>query len=331
MFSAGELPWHGLGINVQSKQTAAGALELAGLDWEVYFRPVYMAGQDETGKRVMRKIQERVATCRKNKDGGDHFLGVVGEDYQIVQNVAAFDFMDAIVGEGQAIYETAGAIREGRRVWILAKLPEGMTIGKKDHIDNYLLLANSHDGTLALQCRFTPVRCVCSNTLSLALSAQTPYQVKIRHSGNIKAKVNEARQLLGIAKTYFDEVGAVFNQFLMHKMNDTEVKNYFTDVFPAPKIAEGKKSTTPSFDAAITRHEKIISQLVHNHEAGAGSEMARGTLWGSLNAVSEFLDHDRYMNKPLNAERRFNSITTGSGWDIRQRAFGMAKELAGVS
>ena len=182
MFYTREKPWHGLGTMVMEAPTSARALELAGLDWRVEQRPV----QTEDGIELKGFFANIRSTDQK-------VLGVVTDKYRVVQNEDAFAFTDALLGEG-VTYETAGSLQEGRKVWLLAKLPHRYIISG-DEITPYLVFSNSHDGSGAIRVAMTPVRVVCNNTLNLALeTAKRSWSAA--HIGNLAGKMQDARQTL---------------------------------------------------------------------------------------------------------------------------------------
>ena len=181
MFYAGrEKPWHGLGTQVEEAPTSADALRLAGLDWTVQRKPIQVCGG--------RKVDNFFANVRSS-DGA--VLGVVSDRYQVVQNAEAFAFTDALIGgEGQVHYETAGSLMGGRKIWLLAKLPDTEIVG--DKTEPYLCFSNTHDGSGAIRVCMTPIRVVCNNTLNIALNgAKRAWSV--RHTGDIQAKLQEGK------------------------------------------------------------------------------------------------------------------------------------------
>jgi phage/plasmid-like protein (TIGR03299 family) len=167
-------------------------------------------------------------------------LGVVGDGYKIVQNVEAFSFFDHVVGEGQAIYHTAGALNLGQRIWILAKLPKNIVLTREDVVEKYMVLTNSHDGTSALKLFFTPIRIICSNTLSMALK-DAKDGISIRHSGDITSKVKEARKILGISLKWYNEFEELCKQLLGTQLSKSQVEGYYDRLLYGEEIDEKKK------------------------------------------------------------------------------------------
>ncbi|CCZ61360.1 phage/plasmid-related protein TIGR03299 [Hungatella hathewayi CAG:224] len=182
MFYVRETPWHGLGTKVMEAPTSTEALTLAGLDWKV------------TQKLIETEDGIPISGFKANiRDSDEKVLGVVTDRYKVVQNTDAFSFTDELLGEG-VTYETAGSLQEGRRTWLLAKLPQRYIISS-DEITPYLVFMNSHDGTGSIKAAMTPIRVVCQNTLNLALSTAKRYW-STNHTGDIQGKINDAKYTL---------------------------------------------------------------------------------------------------------------------------------------
>lgn len=153
----------------------------------------------------------------------DTVLGVVGKDYQIVQNRDAFSFFDSIVGGDGMLYETAGALGNGERIFITAKLPDYIRVGNDDLIEKYLFLTTSHDGSGSITAAFTPIRIVCANTLNAALRDQTN-TVRIRHTSNAKQRLEQAHKVMGISDRLALQLESIFNNWTKVRISDNEVK-----------------------------------------------------------------------------------------------------------
>ena len=223
MFYVRQTPWHGLGTRVAEALISQEALEVAGLNWTVAQQSIYT----EQGQL----IPNFKANIRETDN---QILGVVSDRYQIVQNSEAFAFTDELLGM-DVTYETVGSLQNGRRVWLLAKLPEKYIIAR-DKIEPYLVFSNSHDGSAAITVAMTPVRIVCQNTLNLALR-QAKRTWSARHIGNIHGKMHEAQQTLELAHTYMAELGKEFNNLNRTKLSETKVLNFIDELIPMPENA----------------------------------------------------------------------------------------------
>ena len=218
MFYVRETPWHGLGTKVQEAPTSKDALILAGLDWSVVQEPVY-TGQNEL-------VQGYKANVR---DSDRKVLGVVTDRYKIVQNGEAFSFTDTLLGEGVR-YETAGSLQGGKSVWLLAHLPHEYIISG-ERISPYLLFSNTHDGSGAVKVAITPIRVVCCNTLNLALQT-AKRSWSMNHTGNVKDKMEEAKNTLFLADRYMEELGKEFENLRKITLSDKKVMDYIEILLP---------------------------------------------------------------------------------------------------
>lgn len=218
MFYTRQKPWHGLGTMVMEAPDSKTALNLAGLDWSVI--------QKELTTEDGIAVKGFKANLR---DRDNQILGVVTDRYKVVQNEEAFSFTDELLGEGVR-YETAGALQNGRRTWILAKLPQRYIISG-DEITPYLVFMNSHDGTGAIKAAMTPIRVVCQNTLNLALST-AKRSWSTNHVGDIKGKMEDARNTLLYADRYMAELGKAIDSLNRLKLSDKQVYEYIDCLFP---------------------------------------------------------------------------------------------------
>ena len=159
-------------------------------------------------------------------------LGIVGKGYTPLPNAEAFTFFDPIVGENAAIYHTAGVLRDGERIWLLAKLPSQIVVAGDDVADKYLLLANSHDERSAVQVKFTSIRVVCNNTLTLAL--QDGPTIRITHTRNMQERFQQARRLLGLVEKGFTDLASTFQAMCKLNLSVKRLDEYLGNVFPDP-------------------------------------------------------------------------------------------------
>ena len=300
MFSGrGINPWHGLGTVVQGLLTSQAALEAAHLDWRVERRSVYVHadGRDaEVGgyKAIVR-------------DDTGAVLSVMKDTYHPIQNREAFEFFDAVVGEGQAVYDTAGALHGGKRVWIMARLPKALFI-EGDELERNILLSTSHDGSSTMKMMQVTTRVVCQNTLTIALGSASN-TVSILHRGNYKDRVAEAQRALKVSYGYFDQLGELIKSLAKAPFGATDMRRFTEALLP---IDEGEKSP---------RTEKARGQIDDLFRRGKGN---RGkTKWDALNAVTEYVDHVRTYGKTKDGDKdetRFASTLFGSGARMKERA-----------
>lgn len=218
MFYVRETPWHGLGTRVMEAPGSEDALELAGLNWKVRQEPIY------TDNNLL--IPGYKANVR---DLDDKVLGVVTNRYKVVQNDEAFAFTDGLLGEGVR-YETAGALLDGRKVWILARMPREFIING-EQISPYLVFSNTHDGSGAIKVAVTPIRVVCNNTLNLALSTAKRSWSMV-HTGDVQGKMEEAKQTLFMAEKYMSRLGREFENLRKIELTDRQVMDYIKLLLP---------------------------------------------------------------------------------------------------
>jgi phage/plasmid-like protein (TIGR03299 family) len=313
MMYVGREPWHGLGTKLDEPATAAEAIKAANLDWTVQKVPLY-AVADDVSRRV--KGHYAVVPVHKWQETDCPIFGTVGENYRALQNIEAFGWFDGIVGEGAAIYHTAGALGQGERVWILAKLPGCIQVADDDITHKYLLLSNSHDGLGSVQIRFTPVRVVCANTLGQALREQGA-TIRVAHTRDLNQRLALARRNLKIVDTRYALIEAAFRQMVAVKMDRARLTTYLTMVFPDPN--------DPEDDRAAERVYKQRQRAALLFENGAGNKLraVAGTLWTAYNGVAELVDH---APTKRGDSARLEHIWFGSGAGVKVRAFEAAKK-----
>lgn len=266
MFSVREVPWHNLGIVVDEASTSKDALELAGLNWTVDSTPIY----DLNGK-----IIEGYKANTRSSD--QSVLGVVTNKYKVVQNFEAFDFTDSLIGEG-VTYETAGSLRNGKTIWLLAKMPERKILD--DDFDPYICFTNSHDGTGAIRVVSTPIRVVCNNTLNLALdTAQRSWSTK--HMGDMNSKLNEAKHTLQLANDYLDALAENADRLANEKFMPEDVNAVLDELFPITEDMSDRKKNNIQLAKDGIQACMLAPDLVK----------FLNTKWGFINAVSDWVGH----------------------------------------
>lgn len=308
MFYINEVPWHGLGIKLNKPATAQEAITAANLEWQVIKLPL------SAGSKHI-PVPDKFAIVRKTGSlvqKTDPVLGVVGKDYTPLQNRDAFKFFDPIVGQNAAIYHTAGALGNGERVWILAKLPGHIRVVGDDISEKYLLLSNSHDGKSSVQIKFTPVRVVCQNTLTMALNDGQAFRVV--HHADIHEKLEQAHKMLGLIHDQFDSMEQTFQQMSRVKMNSNRLTEYLATVYP--------DSQEPN-KMELVQRDRNWSEYFFDQGRGNRLPGVAGTLWAAFNGVTEWLDHRKSRQ---NENQRLASSWFGGSYQTKARAYSVAMD-----
>lgn len=308
---AREPAWHKLGVVVPNVLTSEEAIRLANLDWTVRKEPIYAKVGD-----TFYNVPGQFSTVR---DSDNRPLGIVGNRYHVVQNREAFDFFDAVVGEKAAMYETAGSLRNGQKVFITAKLPGHIRVTRDDVIEKYILLSLTHDGSGCIRMLPTTVRTVCMNTLTAALRAGQNEGISIRHTRNATKKINEARVALGIAVEQFKRMEGTFKRLLALKLTDDDRKRFVADLFPVNEDKEVSVRTTNNREAVL--------KLMETGRGQVGD--VRGTGYAALSAVTEYADWyrgTRVTKGQSEADLRADSILFGSGAALKHKALHLLEQ-----
>lgn len=302
---SGDVPWHGFGTYVGDKDLdSKHAIKAAGLDWKVKTQPMsfkadigYGTPSNETvGDPIYQntEIPNHKAMVRSDNN---RVLGVVGNRYKPVQNIEAFEFLDSLVDAGQMKYHTAGSLRDGRNVWLLAKIGS-MTIVPKDHVDKYLLLYNSHDGSGAIRCFFTTVRVVCANTSAIALNEGKGTGICLRHTSKVHEHLIEGKQILQLANQEFNQFETFAKHLAKTKMTEKTMIQFAEKMFPSPPAHVKSK-----------RHIAKRSVLVDLFDGGTGQEIfgVNRTYWAAYNALTEFANYYQPARGADAQQRRFEA------------------------
>ena len=294
-------PWHHLGTELANPETARDAIAAAGLDYTVVVKSM----KEFVERDHADDVPDRWVTVRT--DTGQ-ILGIVEDGYEPIQNRDAFAFFDSLVDIDEAMYETAGTIGRGERIWILAKLPGFTKVQGKDIVNRYLLLSNSHDGSSLVRVKLTPIRVVCNNTLTAALKGAG--EVQIRHTLNASDDFTQALSLLGLANSLFGHLDAVFNRMALTKISDEQLLNYV-------------KALIPDDGEDNAKSQGIRNAFFELYESGQGADLSRGTLWGAFNCVTEYTDHKMEGNPAA----RLRSIWFGRGEQLKLKAYQLAERM----
>lgn len=286
MFYVRETPWHGLGTRVNETLHSKEALTAAGLDWKVLQEPIYT---DQ--KEIITGYKANV------RDSDRQVLGVVTDRYKVVQNREAFAFTDELLGEGVR-YETAGSLQGGKKVWLLAHMPHEYIISG-ERISPYLVFSNSHDGSGAIKVAITPIRVVCQNTLNLALSTAKRSWSMI-HTGDIKGKMQEAKETLFMAETYMDHLGKEFDTLRRKKLTDQQVMDYIEVLLP---LEDG---STPQ---QIKNMKRLREDMKIRYFDAPDLKDVGKNAYSFVNAVSDFATHAEPLRRTANYKENLFSRT----------------------
>ncbi len=305
MAYAGDKPWHGLGVQVPADLTPEQMLEAAGLNWRVEKHPLFTT----TGMDVDDVIEVDRKALIRSKDR--KVLDIVSDDWNPVQNAEAFDFFNEFVMAGDMEMNTAGSLKDGQIVWGLAKVKESFELFKGDVIESYLLFSNFHKYGCSTDVRFTPIRVVCNNTLTLSLSSSVERMVKISHRRQFDA--TNVKEMLGIATDKLQKYKEMA-QFLGSKQAKNEsVVEYFERLFPASESSKKEKK--------LSKNAGLAMDILHTQP---GAEYAEGSWWQPFNAVTFMTDH--LMGR--SADTRMQSAWYGSNKGLKTKALELAVEMA---
>ena len=324
-FSVQEKAWHGLGQIVTDYPTSAEAIIHAGLDYEVIKSPLYTNASniiDPADSLEIRDNEVNVpnyfATIRTDNNA---VLGVVGKEYHIVQNREAFSFFDAIVGGTDGIlYETAGALGNGERIFITAKLPDYIRVGNGDDVtEKYIFLTTSHDGSGSITAAFTPVRIVCQNTLNASLRNMSNV-VRIRHTSGAKQRLENAHKVMGLANEFSNQLEDIFNNWAKVKVADNEVKKMIQFALcPNKETLQHLKAGND--DEISTVFKNTVEDAFAYAMTSDSQQMntTKGTLFGAYNAVTGYYQNVRSYK---DSEAKLQSIILGGTAQLKsQKAF----------
>jgi phage/plasmid-like protein (TIGR03299 family) len=319
----GEPAWHGLGQIVDKAMTAEECIKLANLDYEVEKTPIFaqidVVREDGAG-RIYQEIPDRFATYRT--DTNDILGKGVGSRYEIIQNRDAFGFFDAIIDEGEAIFQTAGALGNGERIFVTAKLPDDLLVAGEP-CNKYIILTNSHNGTSSIIAGLTTIRIVCNNTLQAALKG-LENKICIEHRSGAKEKLAEAYKVMNIASKYMSEVEEIFNQMAKTKIEDEQLKAYIKEVMQnkyAKQLTEEEKIEEST---RLKNQVNSIFEFALTHPTQQ-TDATRGTVWGAYNSISGYYNH--ICKFKGGAEHKFESQFFGNGYKKISKGFELAHEI----
>lgn len=301
MMYVGETPWHGLGRKLDAPPTIGDAIIQGGLDWTVTTEQLQLAD----GRKV-----DRYATIRSSDNS---ILGTVGPGYHPVQNVDAFQFFQPFLDEKVATIETAGALRKGARVWMLAKIdrPDSIIVpAADDRVQKFLLVANGHDGGLALHVGITPIRVVCQNTLSAAVADRQTSTIKIRHTSGAENALKIVQETIARVDHDFEKAAEVFRALAQVKVTDKMLRDFVDRVFRRQRMKMKAAAEAARAFGAIEvidetekeeRKSAVYDAILERFENGKGNTAkgVKGTGWAAYNAATEYLTWARGEDKDV--------------------------------
>lgn len=344
-YAGTDTPWHGLGTSVSRGLTSAAFMASAGLDWEVALQPLYTAGGTAVNRCAVVRLTDGAVV-------GD----AVHPKWTPLQNSEAFAWFDPFIEAGEACYETAGSLSDGRRIWVLAELNRAPAeIVPGDAVRKFLLLSNSHDGSLAVRVGFTPVRVVCQNTLAMAHGSDASKLIRLKHTKGLHAALDDVRGIMNLADAEFESTAEQYRSLARRNINSADLRNYVKTVMGMEDDKDGKLSTRNAniLESIVARsaqtadvvsdllagqqyHEvasesanaALLESILGGFEGGRGvAEMpkdARTSWWSAYNCVTEHLTHHRGRSE----DTRKSSLWYGEGAQINALALQTALTLS---
>lgn len=310
MLFVGETPWHGLGKGFINAPSIKEAIVAAGLDWRVTTEPVFSGAQEKLDAQLTRR------------DSDKSILGVVGPSYVPLQNSEAFEIFSPWIDGKLAEIHTAGSLRQGRRVWILAKLAlDPMEIVKGDAVEKYILLSHSHDGTLAVRMGFTPIRVVCANTLAQSHNSAESKLIRVKHTKNVVQNLEALREVMNTANADFEATAEQYRALANTQINAKDLEQYVKLVFNSDK-----KILQATDGIESMENKRLLNAVTPLFESGRGNNLpgVKGTLWAAYNGITEYLGYERGKEK----ETRLDQLWFGQSAQLNKRALSVAVAFA---
>lgn len=308
----GETPWHALGSRLPPKQSIEVWAQKAGMDWTLCETPVRFQPGKSADSSILAFDDKKVLYRSDNHLA----LSVVSKKYVQVQPKAVLEFYRDLTQVSGYELETAGCLRGGRKIWALAKTGKQTVLRGGDRVDGYVLLATSCDGSLATTATHTTIRVVCANTLAVAMN-NSRGAVRVPHNTVFDPEIVKSR--LGIAVSQWDQFMDRMKALSQKKVNNAEAETFLRGLLHLPEM-----SLNTNAQASHGRSLKKILDLFNGQGRGAELSAAKGTAWGILNSVTEFVDHERRAKSP---DLRMDSAWFGLGAQIKDRALSQALEL----
>ena len=300
------VPWHGLGVSVPevARRDWKEFCTAAGLDWTVERKPIYSENEE---------IKSHKAIIRDNGD----VLGVVGSKYVPIQNQTAFEFFDPMVQEGLALYHTAGSLRGGRHVWVLAQIGNLQKVQQNDEIGTFLMLTTGHDGSRSCWVTPTTIRVVCANTENAAMREANKNQtlMKVKHTGKAEENLSVIQQSIMPVIDNFDETIRMFRWMAQTQAKSTGVDKFLEELFPMGKEPTQRKETM------VNKSRERIRDIFANGgvQGDTFNPSLRYNNWMLYQAVTQFVDWERGRTD----DSRLHSAWFGAGSELKSKALSL--------
>lgn len=333
-FSVQQKAWHGLGQIVEQYPTSEEAIKFAGLDYDVVKSPLFTKGsgiiETANGIEICNNELEVPNFFANIRSDNNAVLGVVGKDYHIVQNREAFNFFDAIVGDVDGIlYETAGALGNGERIFITAKLPNYIRVGNGDDVtEKYIFLTTSHDGSGSITAAFTPIRIVCQNTLNASLRNMSNV-VRIKHTAGAKQRLEDAHKVMGLANNLSNQLQEIFNNWATIRVSDSQVRKLIQlALCPNKETLELLKKGAEDQVSTVFKNtvdDAFAYAMISDTQQ---METTKGTLFGAYNAVTGYYQN---VKNYKDSEAKLQSIVMGGTAQLKtQKAFELCTSFSKI-
>ena len=337
MAYVGETPWHGLGNQLTPNQPIEVWAEQAGMNWRIESSDVSYMAKNERGQSIIMPYEEQRVLYRSDTHAP---LSVVSQRYQEVQPREILEFYRDLTEQSGFELETAGVLKGGKKFWALARTGQSYALRGGDVSNGYILLATACDGTLATTAQFTDIRVVCNNTLAIALKGANANAglVKVPHSTKFDANV--VKNQLGISVQVWQEHMYEMKQLSERKVSQTEAAAYFDAVFNNSSlsiveqddnlikfyrnVADQAKAQSRNKTEPNGRAMSKVMEMFNGQGRGADLSSAKGTAYGLLCAMTEFVDHER---RAMSSDHRLDSAWFGAGASLKQRSLEQALGL----
>jgi phage/plasmid-like protein (TIGR03299 family) len=312
MAYVGKTPWHSLGQELTEADgyDVPTFISKSGLDWDAEKVRLQTVDGTPVDMYAVRRLTDKKLLAHG-----------VGPRYNILQNKDAFKWFQPWLDNKEACLHTAGALFEGSRIWILAKLNrDPMEIAAGDIVEKYVLLSHSHDGTLAIRCGFTPIRVVCWNTLSMAHSDDASKLIRVKHSKNVLTNMDNIRATMNLVNQEFEATAEQYRLLARKSINQNDLRKYVKKVFDLEEVADSEIST---------RSKNLMEEVIALCEAGKGNNLpsVSGTYWSAYNGVTEYLSWQSGRNE----SNRLDSLWFGQALGKNKNALAAAVEMANAA